>query len=395
MILEFIHRDSSREEIEFNEKYKASNSYKYLSSSNKLEYIKEFFSSFMSGQKMVLFDSNHKQLLDFYSKTDINTLDKIWDIDAQLLFFTSGSSGFPVGAFKSKENLLDEIKVLKALVNQKKIKQVVVTVPFVHIYGVLAGLLLPFYLDDVTLIVKDDFLPYELIQEVSKGETLVITTPVFIKALNKLSDTKNLSSSIFISSTGPLHSDDVLSFEKKYQSTLLQLFGSTETGAIAYKFSNNEKWKALDTVKLSVEDEKLNVASNFLSRYLLEDSIKEVGPSFTTEDLVDLEENEFTLLGRANKLIKIAGKRISTSLLETILEEIEPIKRAIVEVVYDKDLLRSEQILITMESSKKVSKKEIKEKFMQHYGLLTISLSVKYVDKISYSGMGKKIYFKI
>ena len=393
MILEFIHRDSSREEIEFNEKYKASNSYKYLSSSNKLEYIKEFFPSFMSGQKMVLFDSNHKQLLDFYTKTDINTLDKIGDVDAQLLFFTSGSSGFPVGAFKSKENLLDEIKVLKTLVNQKKIKQVVVTVPFVHIYGVLAGLLLPFYLDDVTLIVKDDFLPYELLQEASCGKTLVITTPVFIKALNKLSDTKNLSSSIFVSSTGPLHSDDVLSFEKKYQTTLLQLFGSTETGGIAYKFSNNEKWTALDTVKLSVEDEKLNVASNFLSRYLLEDSIKEVGPSFTTEDLVDLEENEFTLLGRANKLIKIAGKRISTTLMESILEEIEPIKTAIIEVVYDKNLFRSEQILIILEATKEVSKKEIKEKLMQHYGLLTISFRVKYVEKISYSGMDKKIYF--
>lgn len=394
MILEFIHRDSSRELIQFNEKQQPSDSYKYLSASNKLEYIKEFFPAFIAGQKMVLFDSNHKQLLDFYANTDINTLDKIEDIDAQLLFFTSGSSGFPVGAFKSRKNLLDEIKVLKNLLSQKKIKQVVVTVPFVHIYGVLAGLLLPFYLDDVTLVVKDDFLPYELLQEVSKGETLVITTPIFIKALNKLSEPEDLSSSMFISSTGPLHSDDVLEFESKYQSTLLQLFGSTETGGIAYKFSNNAKWTALDTVKLAVIDEKLNVESDFVSKYLLQESIKEVAQSFTTEDIVSLQKNKFTLLGRANKLIKIAGKRISTALLETVLEEIDSIGGAMVAIVYDKNLLRSEQLLITIESSKKVSKKEIKEKLMQHYGLLTISFKVNYVDKISYSGMGKKLYFK-
>lgn len=393
MILEYIHRDSSRQLIDLRKKYTNDENYRYLSASDKLEYIQEFFPLFLSGQKMVLFDSNHKQLLDFYTKTDINTLDGIDDVDAQLLFFTSGSSGFPVGAFKSKDNLLKEIKVLKALVSKKKIKRVVVTVPFVHIYGVLAGLLLPYYLDDVTLIVKDDFLPYELLNEVSKGETLVITTPVFIKALNKLSDTENLSSSMFISSTGPLHSDDVLSFERKYETTLMQLFGSTETGGIAYKFSNNVKWTALESVTLSVEDEKLNVKSDFLSKYLLEDKIKKVTQSFTTEDIVSLEENEFTLLGRANKLIKIAGKRISTSLLETVLEEIEAVKSAIVEVVYNKNLLRSEQILIILESSEEVPKKEIKDKLMKHYGVLTISFRVKYVDKIRYSGMNKKIYF--
>lgn len=393
MILEYIHRDSSRELIELTAEYAKDENYRYLSASNKLEYIKEFFPSFLSAQKMVLFDANHKQLLDFYTKTDINTLDGIEDVDAQLLFFTSGSSGFPVGAFKSKDNLLQEIKVLKNLVSQKSIRRVVVTVPFVHIYGVLAGLLLPYYMDDVTLIVKNDFLPYELLKEVSKGETLVVTTPVFIKALNKLSDAENLNSSMFISSTGPLHCDDVLEFEEKYETSLMQLFGSTETGGIAYKFSNNTKWTALDTVELSVKDEKLNVKSDFLSRYLLKEKIEKLAQSFTTEDIVSLEGNKFVLLGRANKLIKIAGKRISTALLETALEEIESIKSAIVEIVYDKNLLRSEQILITIESSKEVSKKEIKEKLMQHYGVLTISFRVKYVDRISHSAMGKKIYF--
>jgi len=66
----------------------------------------------------VLFDSNHKELLKFYEANDINKLDKIDEVnrDAKLLFFTSGSSGFPVGAFKSKQNIESEVAVLKELV---------------------------------------------------------------------------------------------------------------------------------------------------------------------------------------------------------------------------------------------------------------------------------------
>jgi len=395
MIFEYIHGDNSKETVDLTKSVKVEDSFTTIQSDSKLAFIKEFVPAYRAKQKLVLFDKNHKQLLAFHESNDINTLPNAnkLDRDTQLLFFTSGSSGFPVGAFKTRENLSKEVEVLKALVTRKSIKRVVVTVPFVHIYGVLAGLLLPMSLGDVTLIVKEDFLPYELIEEAKKGDTLVITTPVFIKALGKLSDSIDLSSDIFISSTGPLAVEDVAVFEEMYGADIMQLFGSTETGGIAYKFGTSSRWISLKYAEVKTKNERLSVSSPFISKYLLEDGIKELAQPFATEDIIELDEEGFTLLGRSNKIIKIAGKRISALAIEALLERIDVVERAVVELVYKKELLRSEQILITLQSKEELKKSFIKEKINECYGVLTIPFKVVYVEEIKLSSMGKKVLF--
>lgn len=395
MIFEYIYLDGSREIINLEKTTAISSRWDYIQTSNKLEFIKSFIPKYLSGQKIVLFDANHKQLLDFYNNNDINSLADInkANEESKILFFTSGSSGFPVGAFKSEANLRLEIQSLKKVIASRKIKKVVASVPFVHIYGILAGLLLPLELDNVKLVVKEDFLPYELLEEALEDDTLLITTPVFIKALAKLPESKNLSKALFVSSTAPLALEDVVAFEEKYSSSVVQLFGSTETGGIAYKQGQSLKWIALEGVEVNSCDDKLSVSSPFISKYLLNVQIQELKQPYVTEDIVEIDENTFTLLGRTNKLIKIAGKRISASQIENILEEIPQINRAIVTLIYKKELLRSEQILITLEASSKVDKRIIKEKIAQYYGIITIPFNLTYIDKINYSAMGKKVIF--
>jgi len=395
MIFEYIKGDNSKEIVDLSSTWTSENEFVTIDASSKLAFIKEFIPAYRAEQKMVLFDKNHKQLLAFHEQNDIATLPNANTLaeDTQLLFFTSGSTGFPVGAFKTRENLSQEVEILKALVLKKEIKRVVVTVPFVHIYGVLAGLLLPLSLGDITLIVKEDFLPYELIEEAKKGQTLVITTPVFIKALGKLSENIDLSSDIFISSTGPLAVEDVGVFEKMYGADIMQLFGSTETGGIAYKFGLSPKWIPLQGAEVKKENERLCVSSPFISKHLLEDGIKELKQPFLTEDIIEVDEEGFTLLGRSNKIIKIAGKRISALAIEALLERIQGIDRAVVELVYKKELLRSEQILITLQAKDELKKSFIKEKINECYGVLTIPFKVVYIEEIKLSSMGKKVLF--
>ena len=278
MTLEYIYKDSSREIINIDLNQSISDDWINIDSTSKKDFIQAFLPAFYSGQRIVLFDKNHTQLLKFYEENSLNSFEGMNEVNkiAQLLFFTSGSSGFPVGAFKSRDNLLEEVEVLKNLLSDFNIKRVVVSVPFVHIYGILAGLLLPLHLNDVSLIVKEDFLPYEILQEASHDDTLIITTPLFIKALSKVSDSKELTRSIFISSTGPLHLDDVTLFQERYKTTLMQLFGSTETGGIAYKQGTNKEWSSLKHVYIKSEDERLTLSSPFISKYLLQKSIKEI-----------------------------------------------------------------------------------------------------------------------
>lgn len=396
MILEYIYVDGHREQIELENKMSICSEWEYIHTSNKLEFIKTFIPKFLSGQKMVLFDSNHRNLLDFYNNNNINTLENIEKVNekSRILFFTSGSSGFPIGAFKSYANLLGEVKSLKKVIAKQEIKKVVATVPFVHIYGVLAGLLLPLELGDIRLVIKEDFLPYELLEEASSKNTLVITTPVFIKALTKLPVQTNLSHALFVSSTAPLSSNDVAAFEDKFVSKLVQLFGSTETGGIAYKLGRDTVWNTLEGVTIQSVENKLSIFSAYISTYLLQDEIKELKQPYVTEDIVEINSNNFTLIGRSNKLIKIAGKRISAMQIENILEEIVDINRAIVELVYKEELFRSEQIKITLEARNKIDRRIIKEKLSQNYGIITIPFTIKYVDKIHYSAMNKKVLFK-
>lgn len=395
MILNYIHADNSKESFELNLDVDISDEWLNVSSKNKLEFIKTFLPFFYSGQKTILFDSNHKQLDKFHKEHDIKDFQGFNELDSatQLLFFTSGSSGFPVGAFKTKENLLQEVKELKALVSDYKIKKVVVTVPFIHIYGVLAGLLLPMSLGDVDLVVKEDFLPYEILDEAQGGDTLVITTPVFIKALGKLSEKKDMSTNLFICSTGPLQNEDVEIFQNRYTTNLMQLFGSTETGGIAYKFGVDSMWSSLGGVKVASKDDKLNVSSPYISPYILDKIIKKLKQPFVTEDITETDGDRFKLIGRSNKLIKIAGKRISASHIESILETIGGVDKAIVELVYKKELLRSEQILIKLQAKHKIDKLTIKATIAECFGVLTIPFKVEYVDEINLSAMGKKVIF--
>lgn len=395
MIFTYIDGSNARKCVNLERPYQKTEEFETLFADSKLEFIKQFIPAYRAGQKLVLFDKNHTQLLEFHENNDINSLENKESLedDTQLLFFTSGSSGFPVGAFKTQSNLTKEVEALKELVSNKEIKRVVVTVPFVHIYGVLAGLLLPMALGNIELIVKEDFLPYELIEEVKRGEALVITTPVFIKALGKLSEAVDMSSSFFISSTGPLSSEDVSLFERLYTTDVMQLFGSTEIGGIAYKFGDTKEWTPLKDVVVKQKNERLSVSSPYISSHLLQDGIEKLELPFATEDIIELHSNSFELLGRSNKIIKIAGKRISAVAIESLLESIEGVERAVVTLVYKKELLRSEQILITLQTSRELKKSEIKSKINEFYGVLTISFKVVYVDEIKLSSMGKKVLF--
>ena len=395
MIFTYIDAQNKRNEIELSVSHKNSGVFELLEADSKLAFIKQFIPAYKAKQKLVLFDKNHMQLLEFHQNNNINTLKdtQLLPDDTQLLFFTSGSSGFPVGAFKTQTNLSREVEALKEIVEKKEIKRVVVTVPFVHIYGVLAGLLLPMALDNIELIVKEDFLPYELIEEAKIENTLVITTPVFIKALGKMSEAVDMRSSMFISSTGPLSCEDVSIFEALYSADVMQLFGSTETGGIAYKIGATKSWTPLKDVVVEQVNERLHVSSPYISSHILEEGIKKVQQAFGTEDIIEVSNDSFELLGRSNKLIKIAGKRISALSIESLLEDIEGVNRAVVTLVYKKELLRSEQILITLEAKVALKKSLIKAKINESYGVLTIPFKVIYVDEIKLSSMGKKVLF--
>ena len=344
--------------------------------------------AFEEGIVPILYDSNIQSIQPRVVALDFSSL----PLDTAAIFFTSGTTGEPTGALKSKENLEEELKVLLELFTSENFERVIVTVPLIHIYGFLTGVLLSKALN-VDVVLKEEFLPHELIELSKSKKTLCITNPVFLKVLNKLNIEGKHQNMVFLSSTGKLEPKTAKELPQKLSCKIYQLFGSTETGGIAYKINDDEFWTPLTNVEVNKKDECLQVNSPFISKFLIEKELKEIVHPFVTSDLIELRNEKFKLLGRKSEIIKISGKRISLLEIESLLEEHKDIEEALVKLDYDVSSHKDEQLLIQLVSflDLVLLKKEVKAILQKNYKKINIRTHIELIDKILKNQMGKKI----
>uniref|UniRef100_UPI004048243D AMP-binding protein n=1 Tax=Aliarcobacter sp. TaxID=2321116 RepID=UPI004048243D len=354
--------------------------------------------SYFSNAKSILFDNTNKAIVEQLNDLNIKDFNENYkseniftDKEFSFLYFTSGSTGFPVGALKTTENIISEIEVLSELINKNHtINKVIVTVPFIHFYGSLMGLFFPLF-NDIDIVLKEHFLPNDLLEMIDDN-SLVITTPLYIKSLNRLNAKKNLNKALFISSTAPLLKEDAKEFKDKFSTNIIQIFGSTETGGIAYKFNDETLWTPLEKVITTTnENNELKVKSPFISNLVFEKEFKQTNHEIQTFDYVEFEENRFKLVGRSSQILKIAGKRYSTIQIENILEKIEGIEKAVVFVNSSNNSLKDEILDITIESKKEFLTKDIKNILKSELSNIKFSINLKIVEKIKTSAVGKKL----
>lgn len=369
----------------------------YISSLSKEQNALNIFRSYFNSAKSILFDDTNKLLKDKLKQLNINSFDTfqknktVFDHkEFSFIYFTSGTTGDSIAALKTRTNIEKELESLRNILDKYDIKRVIVTVPFIHIYGSLTGLFYP-YFNDIDIILKEHFLPNDLI-ELCDDNSLVVTTPLYIKALNKSSVKKDLSKVLFLSSTAPLDKKEAIAFHNKFNTNIIQLFGSTETGGIAYKLNDEELWTPLDKVQTKTnENNELKVLSPFVSNELYIDEFKQTKGEIQTFDFVEFEDDKFRLIGRSSQILKVAGKRYSTIQIENILESQEDIKKALVYVKNDKDSLRGEILDITLESKQEFTVKEIKKILQSQLSNLKFSIDLRCVDNIPTSSVGKKL----
>ncbi|MDX1808674.1 MAG: AMP-binding protein [Sulfurospirillaceae bacterium] len=356
----------------------------FVDSSSKEDSILQIFQAYLNGQKQVLFDDENQSIKDLLKNNDFK------DVEFSMLMFTSGSTGKPTGAFKSRENLEREVDEWIKLVKKFNPKKVISTVPFIHIYGILSSVLLPYRLG-IDLFFKKHFLPHDLLQAITQN-TVVVTTPLYIKALLQLDEVRDLKDVLFISSTAPLEPEIAKKFINKFNTNLLQFFGSTETGGIAYKAQADELWTPISSVCISTNEESLlKIHSPFVSKLLFEEGYKKTNSMIQSFDYVEFEGDRFKIIGRNSQIFKAGGKRYSTLQVEEILERLESVKKAYVRVNYHKGELKDEVLEIYLESSEQISLKEVNGILKREIGNIKFPISLKIVEKISTTQMGKKV----
>ena len=359
----------------------------FIDSSSKESSLLKLIEVLYGNGKAILFDKNNKFIEERLKLLDFK---KFQDKNFSLIYFTSGTTGKPVGALKTKENLLLEIEQQTLLLKKYNIKKVIVTVPFIHVYGTLIGALYPLE-NNIDIVIKEHFLPNDLLDMIDEY-TMVVTTPLYIKSLNKLETRKNLSKSIFISSTAPLYPEIAKEFNEKFQTDVIQIFGSTETGGIAYKYNDSTLWTPIHTVEISQNNQgELKVVSPFVSNILYEDDFKTINNEMQTFDFIEIIDNKFKLIGRSSQIIKVAGKRYSTLQIENILENEPNIQKAIVFVSVNKNALRGEELNITIQSDENILVKDIKKILKKELLNVRFTINLKIVDEIKTTAVGKKM----
>jgi acyl-coenzyme A synthetase/AMP-(fatty) acid ligase len=307
------------------------------------------------------------------------------------LFFTSGTTGMPTGALKTRDNIMTEVDAHRELFTPEGYERIIVTVPFIHIYGFLAGVMLPRTLG-CELLLKEEFWPQELLELHEGKKTLVVTSPVYLKSLLKLRRGRALPNVHFLSSTGLLLEAEVEAFESKYETTLLQLFGSTETGGIATKRGVTPWWTPLRDVRVSADEEGvMTVDSPYVSPEVVDTRWHTLPQPFRTTDLIETGSAGFRLFGRLNEIVKISGKRLAVTELEHWIESRWKGSDALIRIERHSDRLKDESLKITLAGAPEADYAAVAALLAEHYPEIHFAFVLEHVDAVEKNAMGKKV----
>jgi len=240
------------------------------------------------------------------------------DPNLKISFFTSGSTGKPKEIYKRFYQLDNEVRAWEKMYSSEfGSAEVHSMVSHQHVYGLLFRLLWPLCAgrpfrdetatnwDEISTATKDG------------NPFILVSSPTHLSRLTAFEDSAiSVTPLITFSSGGSIPDEFASQAAGHLTRPVLEIYGSTETGGIAKRHNTgqNDIWVPLPNVELS-QNEKgcLQLKSQFLEN---SDEL------FETEDLVSFTQNgSFTLLGRADRIVKVEGKRVSLPRIEELLRK--------------------------------------------------------------------------
>jgi 4-coumarate--CoA ligase (photoactive yellow protein activation family) len=303
------------------------------------------------------------------------------DIHAVKLF-TSGSTGTPKVITKSVANLLDEARAIAEEFDWPS-GPVVAGVPPQHLYGLTFSILLPWVLGNAWVDDTPRY-PGDVLQTLqhNRGKTL-ISVPAQYQAT--LEDGADLRGILCVSAAAPLPGNLAQRWQQQHGTDILEIYGSTETGVVGHRrHTSTETWQAFSQVSLSAEQGLLKVDSPFVSN--------EFTGEFLTADRVTLgEQGRFQLLGRADAIVKIAGKRVSLMNIEDSIRSCPGVSEAAVIAVPTKGVVRDIAIwaAVVADGDYPLSSRQLQSDLRGKLDGIEIPRRILVVDQLPHTTSGK------
>ncbi|WP_202742612.1 AMP-binding protein [Acinetobacter calcoaceticus] len=297
------------------------------------EFLVLFFAALLA-KKQVLLPPNRVRELEqdfaaqqiyFLKRQDVEKvvplsliLDNAFLEQAQLYFYTSGSTGEPKKIPRTLRQLLNEVQGLSQSFTFDENAIAIATVSHQHIYGLLFKLLLPlatgrsFYTSQMAF-------PEDAVQAQKQLETLglsnyLISSPALLKRWT--TDVVLQHCQMVFSSGGKLESG----VRPLLNRPIIEVLGSSETGGIAHRAQDEDAWTAFINVAIRIEEQQLMVKSN----HAYEDDWITTGDGAAWSDATC---QTFKLMGRTDRIVKLEEKRLSLDAIEQSIQALDAVQQ--------------------------------------------------------------------
>jgi len=233
--------------------------------------------------------------------------------------FTSGSTGKPQAHASTWATLVASARRSAARIFQTPNLNLVATVPAQHMFGLEMSVLQPL-VNGCAAHSGRPFFPADVIATLAlvPGPRALVTTPAHLRACVASSHVPQLE--FVLSATAPLARELAQQVETAWQTPVLEIYGSTETGAIASRRTvNGDVWELLPGGAFALKNDTLH--------YIPVDATT---PIVLHDQFERIDDTRFILAGRSNDLIKVAGKRASLADLNARLLAIPGVRDGVV-----------------------------------------------------------------
>ncbi|WP_144212117.1 AMP-binding protein [Shewanella donghaensis] len=314
----------------------------------------------------------------------------------ELVLFTSGSSGEPKAIEKSIAQLDAEVSVLEQTFAARLPQcSVISTVSHQHIYGLLFKILWPLaanrpFLSD--LVEYPETLSYYI---ALMPNLCLISSPAQLSRLPEALEfeQQQLAPSLIFSSGGPLSYEASQHIHTCYGQLPIEVFGSTETGGVAYRrqLEVDRTWLPFSPIEIASdsEDGALMIKSPYL-------------PCSTQwlkcDDKIDLQaDGRFRLLHRLDRIVKVEEKRLSLAQMEGLLCTHPFVKEAAVIQLAEPRIMLGAAITLTTEGLAQLDLGKLsvnnllKQHLLSQFERVTLPRRWRYPDALPTNAQGKRI----
>ncbi len=293
--------------------------------------------------------------------------------------YTSGSTGDHQACPKLASQLLGEALSQVQTFGLPAGSRFCATVPSHHIYGLLYSVLAPL-LCGASFLRETPFYAETVVGSLERFRCdVLVTVPAHLRGLEVLERLPPLSRTF--SSAGMLPNETAALLRDRFGVKVTNVFGSSETGGIAWRDDPGSAWTPFPGVKIFVgEDARLLLESPFLA--------PDAPRPLPCGDRVAVEEDgTFRLLGRLDGVVKVGGKRVALAEVEQRALALPGVKDAAAAAV-DVEGARGQEIWLAV-ATERLTPAGVKAGLREWFDAAALPRRIKVVDAIPREANGK------